>query len=135
MPPVYLASFLVSPLIPSVSETIISTQVSACYVRITMPLKGGSYSVLMDSQPGRVGKLRPQPMGMGVSGEIVLPFVLWGDNSTTLSVQSSECPYGIKDHFHILLINSITHTHLKRPSFPCFTLPGLSLLLLVSLPI
>lgn len=68
MPPVYLTSFLVSPLIPSVSETNISTQVSACYVQITMPLKGGSYLILMDSQPGRVGKLRPQPMGMGVSG-------------------------------------------------------------------
>ena len=57
-----------------------------------MPLKGGSYSGLMDSQPGCVGKLRPQPMGMGVSGEEILTPVLWGDNSVTHSMQFSECP-------------------------------------------
>ena len=52
--------------------------------------QGWVYSALMDSQPGHVSKLRPQPMGMAVSGEEILTPVLWGDNSMTHSMQSSE---------------------------------------------
>ena len=102
----------------------ISPQASVCFMWMAMPLKGGSYSGLMDSQPGCVGKLRPQPMGMGVSGQEILTPVLWGDNSVTHSMQFSECPSKIKGHFHIRIINSIMYTCVECPFFPWTLTPA-----------
>ena len=82
MLPVHLASFLVSPLIPSVSQQVFPHRLQLVCVDSHAP-QGWAYSALMDSQPGRVGKLRLQPMGMAVSGEEILIPVLWGDNSMT----------------------------------------------------
>lgn len=68
-------------------------------------------------------------MGMGVSRERNTSFSAGGDNSMTHSVQSSECPCGIKDHFPIRISNSKMHTRIGFPSFPCLSPPDLSLLL------
>ena len=75
--------------------------------------QGWAYSALMDSQPGRVGKLRPQPMGLAVSGEEILTIAEYLPNGSEVPLKHINLKNVIKPNSVILFLDDCTMSGLS----------------------